>query len=116
MPDALQILEQVNSFYSDAFTQLIAFTVGLLALVGVLMPMGIAAYQNRQLKHDQKTLNEKIENELLAARLALSEQLAKNLATRDEALKALIETTKLEIAEEVRKIDELGKQPGTDHD
>lgn len=108
MSDAIQILEQVNSFYSGAFTQLVTFTVGLLAVVGVLMPVGIAAYQNRQLKHDQKTLNDKIDSELSAARHALSEQLAKDLATRDEALKSLIETTKLEIAKEVKKIDELG--------
>jgi hypothetical protein len=107
MSEAMQILEQVNSFYSGAFTQLITFTVSLLAVVGVLMPLGIAAYQNRQLKHDQKTLNDRIDNELSAARLALSEQLAKDLVTRDEVLKSLIEKTKSEIAQEVKKIDEL---------
>lgn len=108
MPDAMQILERVNAFYTGAFSQLVVFTVGLLALVGVLVPIAIATYQNRQIKHDQKTLNDKIENDLSAVRLALAEQLAKDLSARDDAIKSLIEDAKREIAEEVKKIDELG--------
>lgn len=108
MSNALQILEKVNTFYSGAFSQLVTFTVGLLALVGVLIPIAIATYQNRQIKHDQKTLNDKIENDLSAARLALSEQLAKDLSERDNAIKAIIDNAKKEIAAEIKKIDELG--------
>lgn len=107
MPDAFQILERLNGFYSGAFNQLITFTVGLLALVGVLIPVAIAAYQNRQLRHDQKLLTEKIENDLAAAKLELTEKLAKGLAAQDETLKGLIESTKQEIANEIKKTNKL---------
>jgi hypothetical protein len=108
MSDVLQILERVNGFYSGAFSQLVTFTVGLLALVGVLVPLVIASYQNRQLKHDKKTLSDKMDNDLSALKILLSEQLAKDLAARDDAIKALIDGAKKEIAAEIEKIDALG--------
>lgn len=107
MQEALQILERVNTFYSNAFSQLITFTVGLLAVVGVLIPIAIAAYQNRQLKHDQKSLLDKIENDLKTAKLSLSEQLAKDLVLRDEAMKTAIEDARSEMSKELKKIDSL---------
>jgi hypothetical protein len=42
MADAFAILERVNALYSTAFSQLIAYTVGVIAFIGVLVPIGIA--------------------------------------------------------------------------
>ena len=107
MSETIQILEKVNAFYVGAFSQLVTFTVGLLALVGVLIPIGIASYQNRQMKRDQKVLTERIENELNAVRVALSEQIAKDISEKEAAIKLLIDEAKKEISHQLEKIDEL---------
>lgn len=107
MNDTLAILEKVNAFYSGAFSQLVTFTIGLLALVGVLIPIAIAAYQNRQLKHDQRSLSDKISHDLASAKRELSEQLEKDVTTRDDELRLLIASVKSEVAKEIQKTHEL---------
>lgn len=103
----MQILEKLNSFYSGAFGQLITYTVGVLALVGVLVPAGIAAFQNRQLKRDQAALSAQISAELLTAKTELSAQFAKEIAAREEELRKLVQDAKQELGKEIKKIDEL---------
>jgi hypothetical protein len=66
--DAFAILERVNALYSTAFSQLIAYTVGVIAFIGVLVPIGIAVLQQKRLAHDramlQLSLKADLENKL----------------------------------------------------
>lgn len=109
MSETLQILEKLNSFYAGAFGQLVTYTVGILALVGVLIPTAIASFQNRQLKRDQNALSAQISAELLAAKTHLNAKLAEEIAMSEAKLKEFVGTTRAEIAEEITKIDELAK-------
>jgi hypothetical protein len=43
----LELLEKLNSFYSGAFSQLVTYTVGLIALLGVVTPLVIQFFQRR---------------------------------------------------------------------
>ena len=56
MDSTLEILEKVNAFYIGAFDQLIILTVSVLAFCGVLVPILISTYQNKQLKLQQEAL------------------------------------------------------------
>lgn len=48
MTDTFAILERVNALYSTAFTQLITYTVGVVALIGILLPIVVAFVQQRR--------------------------------------------------------------------
>lgn len=61
MDSTLVILEKVNQFYSSSFGQLVSITIGLLAFVGVIVPMLITFYQNRQFKQEQDYILRKLE-------------------------------------------------------
>lgn len=68
MDETLLILEKVHSFYNTAWSQLVTYTLGLLAFVGGLIPLLIHYHQNKQFKREQETLKREIGNEVLKAR------------------------------------------------
>ncbi len=39
--DTLQVLEKVNSFYTNSFSQLITITIAILAFSGIILPIVI---------------------------------------------------------------------------
>lgn len=89
MVDSLKILEQLNSFYSFSFSQLVAFTVGLLAFVGVLIPIVASFYQNKRTAIEIKQLHETFTKEIAA----LKEEAKKEV--REELKKDLLEAEAL---------------------
>ena len=68
MQDSLKILETVNNFYTQSFSQLINITVAVLVFAGIVLPILITFYQKRlfQLEHEaiEKSLNKKMKEEL----------------------------------------------------
>lgn len=74
------IINNINSLYSNAIGQLITFTIGILAFVGILLPAIVSFLQSRQLKADHKTLSDKISLETQMTKAALIEELKSTLA------------------------------------
>lgn len=107
MSETLQILEKLNTFYSGAFTQLITYTVGILAFIGIVIPFAIATFQNKQLKKDQTSLSNQIANELIAAKEEMKREIEEQMSKREEGLRKLVLETKNEIDSEIRKFDRL---------
>nr|WP_315494130.1 hypothetical protein [uncultured Rhodoferax sp.] len=107
MSETLQLLEKLNSFYAGAFAQLVTYTVGVLAFIGILIPFGIAAFQNRQMKRDQNSLSNQIASELTEARIQLTKEFEEQFAARETKLQEQLKAMKQEIAKEVEKIDDL---------
>lgn len=70
------IINNVNSMYSNV----IAYTVGLVAFVGILLPVAVSFFQNRQLKINHQALTDKIAMEMQEARNALIADLKNQLA------------------------------------
>lgn len=64
MEDTLKILESVDQFYSNAFTNLLTITVAALAFVGILVPVLVTLYQRRLYKVDQKGISDALRAEL----------------------------------------------------
>ena len=54
--DSLSVVESVNSFYSNAFSQLMTLTIAILAIIGVLMPLILQHIQSRSFRIEQKSL------------------------------------------------------------
>lgn len=68
MQESLKVLESVNSFYSQSFSQLISITVAVLAFAGIVLPVLITLYQKRifSLEHNaiEKSIHDKLKKEL----------------------------------------------------
>lgn len=75
MSETLEILEKINTFYSAAFGQLVTYTIGVLAFVGILIPCAISILQSRQFTRDQKAHLDHISSEIEKAKTVLNEQL-----------------------------------------
>lgn len=107
MSETLQILEKLNTFYSGAFTQLITYTVGILAFIGIVIPFAIASFQNRQLKKDQHSLSTQISTELIASKEDLKREIEEQISKREEKLRQLVVEVKKDIELEITRIDDL---------
>lgn len=105
MSETLQILEKLNSLYSGAFSQLVTYTVGVLAFVGILIPLGIASFQNRQMKRDQAALSREIASSLAEARVQLFKEIEDQMTIREAKVQQLVADVKAEINLQVSKID-----------
>lgn len=64
MDNSLKILESVNQFYSQSFSQLINITVAVLAFVGIVIPILIALYQKRIFNLEHKNIESSIHEKL----------------------------------------------------
>jgi hypothetical protein len=98
---SLKVLESVNTFYSQAFSQLMSITLAMLAFVGILLPILFAVYQHRLFKLERSSVAADVKSALLkvissrieefdahtsAAELKLEEQLKSFEAKMEERL------------------------------
>jgi hypothetical protein len=83
-PDALQILEKVNSFYSGAFAQLMTLTIAILAIAGVILPIVIQLIQSSISRNELKTLQTQIASELSVAREHMETAIDRRFTTVSE--------------------------------
>jgi hypothetical protein len=94
------IINNVNSIYSNV----IAYTFGLVAFVGILLPIAISLLQNRQLKNDHKALSDKISKEMQEAKNALITDLKNELAIEISKFDKKVSDIKIELNEEIHEI------------
>ncbi len=85
---SLQILERLNSLYTNAFNQLLIYTIGLVAFVGAVIPLIITYIQNRSFRREQQTITKELQDEAKRIR----EELKQNL--REDLLKDIAESEK----------------------
>jgi hypothetical protein len=72
--DVTTIISNINSLYSTV----IYWTFGIVAFIGVLLPVYIAILQNRQLKADRKLHTEEIDKQIRNAKETLIRGSCKN--------------------------------------
>jgi len=77
----LQILERLNALYTNAFSQLITYTIGLVALVGLLIPLVVTLIQNRAFRREGEAVTKGLQDEAKKIREELK------LSLREELLK-----------------------------
>jgi hypothetical protein len=101
MQDSLKILETVNNFYTQSFSQLINITVAVLAFAGIVLPILITFYQKRlfKLEHEviENSLHKKM-NEELGNALA---QIKLEYEAKESKFESKIEEMKEELHREV---------------
>lgn len=95
------IINNINSLYSN----LIAYTVGLLLFVGAFVPSIINFYQNRQFRKEQEEIKKNIGNEVTNAVIATEERLQvilqKALEEESKKIQANIDQLKQNLDKEI---------------
>ena len=89
------ITNNINSLYSNAISQLTSYTLGVVALVGILIPVLVTLIQWRSLKAEKENLESHIKNEIEIAkskiRVELEEKIENLALARESNLLSLIE-------------------------
>ena len=98
------ILGNLNTLYSNAVSQLISYTVGLVALVGIVIPAITSIIQQRSLKNEKKSLEITISDEIGKAKDNMRKDLLAEMSQLIEAQEKRL-SSKLE-----SRFNELEKQ------
>jgi hypothetical protein len=69
------ITSNINSLYSNAISQLTAYTLGVVALVGILIPVLVTLIQWRSLKAEKDNLERHISDEITKAKSNIRDEL-----------------------------------------
>lgn len=92
MSAEMEILNAVNSFYNDAFNRLLSYTIAIIALVGVLLPLVATLFQWRTLKSEKEVLERSIIEEVSRTSSTISSEVEKQvtaaMAIKEAALVA----------------------------
>ncbi|MCX6834186.1 MAG: hypothetical protein NTW07_03470 [candidate division Zixibacteria bacterium] len=92
MSDSIQILERVHSFYSDSFSQLMLWTMALLAFAGILMPLWIQYVQNKASKLEKEVLESLMRTKMGEMRSELTNLLSTRFAEEEKRVVDLLDS------------------------
>lgn len=106
--DTLEILDKVNSFYSNSFSSLQTIIIAMIGIVGVVIPLIISAYQARVLKRQTINLQKIINNEVSAKLLELKQELyadnERRMLNLENDVKKIIEKMEDEYKSEIKNL------------
>lgn len=98
--DPTQILTAVSSFYDQAFNKLLAATFGLIAFIGVIVPLLVGWFQLRTLRAEKSSL-------LAELRLEISNEREEMRAQIDTGVQEQVSKLRVEFE---NRFDELSKK------
>lgn len=92
-----ELLKNLNDMYSGAFNSLITITLAIVGFIGIIMPIAISFYQNRQLKIDKENLEQSLSELVLEATKELKNEIQSEiqLAQKEQALKTQEELSQI---------------------
>lgn len=102
--DVTTIIHNINTLYSNVIDQFIGITLGMLALIGVVLPLVFAYFQRRKINADHQELSKKIEAETLSAKTILIEELRRELKEERNIILSDMAEIKKNIHLEIDKI------------
>jgi hypothetical protein len=73
------ITSNINSLYSNAISQLTSYTFGVIAVVGVLMPIIVSVIQSKSLKAEKENLEKYISDEVSKIKSTLRNEISNEL-------------------------------------
>lgn len=106
--DTLEILEKVNSFYTNSFSSLQNIIFAIIAFLGVILPLAISFYQTRKLKLEKDNLEKAMLVEfnasILAIEVKIQNEQRESIELIDSEFKKAIGELKKEINEQLNTI------------
>ena len=114
MADSLQVIQMVHSFYSESFSQLMYWTLGLLAFAGILMPLWMQHLQNKASKLEKESLESLMRARLGEMRSELTSLLSSRFTEEEKRVVDLLETKVADVITSFKK-DIAGAKGGLFH-
>lgn len=105
--DSLEILNAVNAFYDQSFTRLLTATFGLIAFIGVLVPLLVGWVQLRTLRAEKGALLAELKLEIAKEREALRSEIEGQVEERVETLRTEYEARFEEISKKLKRSSEM---------
>lgn len=86
MNETLAILEKVNSFYFNAWSQLLSYTSALFCVIGILVPILIQIYQKERLKLEEEKVRQSLADEIKKVKENLKEVILSEMERKEKDL------------------------------
>ena len=99
----IDLLNTVNQFYDQAFNKLIAITFGLLAFIGVIVPIAVGWLQLRTLRAEKSSLLNELRSDINAEREAIEDKINGQVEERMRKFKSEYDLKFEETAKNIRK-------------
>jgi len=90
MSETLIILEKLNSFYSNAWSQLVIYTTTLFLVIGILIPLLVQFYQRKIQKVEKEEIRKTIAGDLKKIKEELYSAIDANLKQKTDYLEKKI--------------------------
>lgn len=91
MNETLEILERVNTFYAEAWSQLLLFTIAAISIVGVIVPVLIHIIQSRSIKSEKQAMENLIEMRIGGIREEIFKRMQNEINTEIQAYRDQLE-------------------------
>ncbi|GAA5000357.1 hypothetical protein FNZ56_10770 [Pseudoluteimonas lycopersici] len=79
----IDAIDKAHVFYAEAFSNLLLITFGIVAFVGVILPIVISIIQSKQLKSENKTLRQELEEHASQLTAAKFKEIQKELEEKE---------------------------------
>lgn len=93
----VEAVDKMHAFYTQAFSNLMSITFGIIAFVGVVLPIVVSLIQNRQLKRENDNLRRELKLEIETIASGEIENLEKLLDDKARAIDSRIEEKLMEL-------------------
>lgn len=99
--DPTTLLTTVNAFYDQAFNKLLLITFGLIAFIGVIVPLAIGWVQLRTLRAEKGSLLNELRSEVEAERASVRSHIDELVGERVDAIRTEYEKRFSDLAAEL---------------
>ena len=99
----VELLQQVASFYENAWAILLALVIIFLTFVGLIIPIMIQNQQQRIFRREEEALKQEIRKQVEEIRASLSTELSAEMAVKEEQQRAQLESRIAELKDSLDK-------------
>ena len=105
----IELLSAVNEFYDQAFNRLLAITFGILAFIGVLVPIIVGWVQVRSLRQEKGSLLAELRSEIHSERAELREAIEANVREEMQILQRELEQRVEKLSSDLKESSALAE-------
>src|SRR5690349_15102054 len=87
----IDAIDKAHAFYTEAFSDLLLITFGIVAFIGVVLPVAISLIQSRQLKAENKNLRQDLEEHASKLAQAKFDEVQKRVEENEKKIEAHVD-------------------------
>jgi hemerythrin-like domain-containing protein len=99
----IELLNTVNKFYDQAFGRLLIITFGIVAFIGVVIPLAVGWLQSRSLRAEKNSLLNELKAELLSERSEAERKVTEEIKSQMDLFKKSYEERFVKIMDTIKE-------------